>query len=246
MTLVSDIIQQAYREPNLIPLGATPSANQQSEGLTRLNVIITSAVGNEIAEPGFRDITLGGDFDQSSIVANYVPDNSRLVLNLSDGGIVVGLHPNPYEGQRVAITDAVGNVGTYNVVIDGNGRLIEGVEEITLSDDGISRQWMYRADTSNWVRITPITVNDDMPFPAEFDDYFVTMLALRLSPRYGQTLPSETVEILKRSRGQLRARYRNRTYTPYPDPGLISPNQWGYYDVEDAFELGRDWMNWPL
>jgi hypothetical protein len=248
MTLVSDIIQQSYRETNLIPLGATPTDTQNVEGLARLNAIITSAVGNEIAEPGFRDITIGGDYDQSDLISNYVPDNVRLVVNLEDGGIVVGLHPSPYEGQRVAIADVAGNFSTYNVVIEGNGRKIEDAESITLSDDSIAKQWMYRADTGNWVLITPITILDDMPFPAEFDDYFVTMLALRLSPRYGQMLPAETIQILKRSRGQLRSRYRNRTYVPYPDPGLINPQQWGYYasSGDDGFELGKDWINWPL
>lgn len=242
MTLVSDIIQQAYRETNMIPLGATPSAAQATEGLSKLNTIVLSAVGNEIAEPGFTEINIGGDFDQSDLVANYVPDNTRLVLNLEDGGIVVGLSPNPYEGQRVAIADVSGNLATYNVVIDGNGRNIEGSAELTLDEDGLSRHWMYRADTGNWVRINPLVSEDQMPFPEDFDDYFITMLALRLAPRYGQMLPQETLEILKRSRNQLRARYRNRRYVPLPDPGLLSREEYAHLIEDEAFfDLGR----WP-
>lgn len=241
MSLVSDIIQQAYRETNLIPLGATPSDNQNSEALTRLNSIILSAIGNEIAEPGFREVTIGGDEDQSELVSEYVPDNTRLMLNV-DADALVGLQPNPYEGQRVALVDIAGNLSTYPFTLDGNGRNIEGAETVTISENSVSHQWMYRADTGNWVRVTALVLEDDMPFPQDFDDYFVTMLALRLSPRYGQMLPQETTEILKRNRGQLRARYKNRNHTPLPDPGLLSREEYAsMFDTEEYFALGR----WP-
>lgn len=240
MALVSDLIQQAYRETNLIPIGSAPTTAQLSEALVRLNSIILSAVGNEIAEPGFTEITIGGDYDQSDLVAEYVPDNTRLMLNL-DAAALVGLQPSPYEGQRVSLVDLGANLSTYNFTIDANDRLIEGAETVTLSENSVSRQWMYRADTGNWVKISPLTLEDDMPFPQDFDDYFVVALALRLSPRYGQTLPPESLEILKRSRNQLRARYRNRHYLPQPDPGLLRPDEQYYFLGDDFFTLGR----WP-
>ena len=239
MTLVSDIIQQAYRENGLIPIGATPTDAQLAEALTRLNSIVLSAVGNEIAEPGFTEITIGGDYDQSDLISEYVPDNTRLMLTL-EASAMVGLCPTPYEGQRVAIADLSGNLSTYNFILDGNGRNVEGQSTLTIEENGATHQWMYRADTGNWVRITALTVDEQMPFPSDFDDYFVTMLALRLSPRYGQMLPTETLEILKRSRAQLRARYRNRNHIPLPDPGLLSRREYAYiFDDEDYFNTGR-------
>lgn len=241
MSLVSEIIQQAYRETNLIPLGATPNTNQLDEALTRLNAIVLSAVGNEIAEPGFREVTIGGEEDESNLVSEYVPDNTRLMLQL-DGEALVGLQPKPYEGQRIALVDILGNLSTYNFTLDGNGRNIEGSDTLTLSENSLAAQWLYRADIGNWVRITSLVLDDDMPFPEDFDDYFVGMLALRLSPRYGQMLPTESVDILKRSRQQLRARYKNRNHTPLPDAGLLSRKEYAQlFDGEEYFDMGR----WP-
>jgi hypothetical protein len=244
LSLVSEIIQQAYRETNLIPLGATPNINQLSEALTRLNSIILSAIGNEIAEPGFREITIGGDEDQSDQVSEYVPHNTRLMLNV-DGEVLVGLQPKPYEGMRVALVDIAGNLSAYPFTIDGNGRNIEGDDLLVVSENNASMQWMYRADIGNWVRITSLTLEDQMPFPEDFDDYFVGMLALRLSPRYGQMLPQETVDILKRSRQQLRARYKIRDHTPLPDAGLLSRKEYAQlFDGEDYFDTGRyPWLS---
>jgi hypothetical protein len=239
MTLVSSIIQRAYRETNIIPLGAVPNTEQINEALDSLNVLLLSTVGNEGGEPGFKEINVGGDFDQSYLLVDYVPDNSRLVLNLTDPA-VVGLNPTPYEGQRIAIVDILGNLSTIPLIISGNGRNIEGAESVTLDTNYMSRQWMYRADTGNWVRISLLVAADNMPLPEEYDDYFIIMLAARLSPRYGQTMSPESVAALKRTRSQIRNRYQNRKYFPDPDPGLLSEDErMRYYrDPDDPFALG--------
>ena len=46
-TLVSQIIEDAYREANLIAVGESPTTAQQTEGLRLYNRFITSLFGND-------------------------------------------------------------------------------------------------------------------------------------------------------------------------------------------------------
>jgi hypothetical protein len=204
-TLASSIITDAYRESNIIPAGNSPTTTQQSEALGKLNTLILSTIGNEAGD-GFDDYNIGGTFDQSDYFLDYVPANARVLLNLTTAKSYK-LHPNPFEGQRLGFVDVTGNLATYPVTLDGNGRNIEGTPTLVLNTNSDNRQWMYRADIGQWVKVTTLLYTDSIPFPQEFDDYFITMLAMRLNPRYGQSLAAESQETLKRSRSLLRDRY---------------------------------------
>lgn len=230
MTLASDIIRRAYRESNLIPIGQVPNALQMTEGLESLTPIILSTVGNEAGE-GLRDLTIGGDFDESDLITDYVPFNTRLVLR-TDGEITVGLDPKPSDGQRFAIADTSGGANTF--VADANGRQIEGADTVTVDAGYGERQWMYQAATGNWVRISTIAQDDTFPFPVDYDDYFVTMLALRINPRFSQAVTQETMNALARMRSQIRARYgrvRELESDVYPyDLFAYKHSKFGTYD----------------
>jgi hypothetical protein len=214
MTLVSSIITQAYRESNLIAVGTTPTANHIAEALDRLNSIVMSTIGNEVGDP-LIDVTVGGTYDESEVLSPWVPKNTRLLLNLTAAETYY-LHPNPKNGQRFALADIDNNLSTYNVIINGNGRSIEAAATLTLATNGLARQWMYRGDTGNWVRVATLTSSDQLPFPEDFDDYFITMLALRINPRISQQMSAESLKALSRSRSQLNARY-NVPYEIEPD-----------------------------
>ena len=214
MSLVSDIITAAFRETNLIPVGTVPTTNQITEALGLLNTIVLSSVGNEIGDE-LRDLNIGGIYDESDYTLSYVPFNARLVLSLTAARTLY-LNPEPYPGQRLAVSDAAGNLATYNLVIDGNGRKIEGTATITLNTNSDSRQWIYRADISTWTKITSLISSDPMPFPVDFDDYFTTALAIRLNPRFSQQMTQETVEAFKRAKKNIVARFRSRAET-YPE-----------------------------
>ncbi len=235
MTLVSDIITAAYREGNLIPIGTTPNANQAAEGLTRLNSIVLSSVGNEVGEE-LRDLNYGGDYTEEDATTEYLPANARLILNLA-GAVTLYLDPGPYEGQRLAVADALDNLATYNLVLDGNGRTIEDAATLTLSTNGLTRQWMYRSDTANWVKITSLLSSDTMPLPEEFDDYFTMMLAMRLNPMYGQEMAPETVNSLRRGKRNIAARYRNKKETRPEYMGRLGADS--YYSYYSDFRRGR-------
>jgi len=217
MTLASAIIRDAYRESMLIASVSSPNVNETAEGLDRLNSLILSTIGNEAGQE-LTDITLGGQFDQSSTVSQFVPENARLTV-IQTAARTLDLHPTPYDGQRVAVADAGANLATYNLILDGNGRRIETAASVTLNTSSLSRQWMYRADAGNWVRLTELAASDQMPFPVEFDDYFIVSLALRLNPRHRQALAQESIAALDRAKGQIRARYRKRR--PSQDSGAL-------------------------
>lgn len=236
MTIASSIITDAYREGNIIPMGATPTTNQQTEALGKLNTLLLSTIGNEAGD-GFDDLNIGGNFDQSDFLSGYIPDNARLLLNLT-GAQTYKLDPYPFEGQRLAIVDVGGNLATYNVTLDANGRKIENVATLVLNTNSDNRQWMYRADIGCWVKINTLAYADALPFPQEFDDYFITMLALRLSPRYGQTISPETTEALKRSRSLLRDRYHAYKQI-MPDLDTRAFQNYRWTTTNNEFNTGR-------
>lgn len=240
MTLVSSIIKRAFRKTNLIPLVGSPSSSQTTEALEMLNSLVLSCVGNEAGDE-LTSLNFGTGFsehDQSYYCDDYVPVNFRLLLNLGAAD-AVDLDPYPYEGQRVAITDMGENLATHNFTLNGNGHLIEGASSVVLSTNGMTAQWMYRAD-AGWVRIEELEAADNMPFPVEFDMYFIISLALQLNPQYGQKLTAEDNAILNRSRSQLRSRYRNRKGDQLPDFGVVHPRDLWMYD-NSYFNRGYFW-----
>lgn len=205
MTLVSDIITRAYRETNVVSKGAVPTATEITEALPLLNSIILSTIGYEVGD-GFTDVNIGGTYDQSSVIDPFVPLNARLVLNLT-AATTIYLDPFPEEGMRFALVDVAGNLATYNLTIDTGQRLIEGASSLVLNTNSIDRQYLYRADTGNWVKITSLVTSDNMPLPVEYDDYFIIMLASRLNPRHGTELSASSAAHLKRMRSAMNARY---------------------------------------
>lgn len=240
MALASDIIGRALRESNLTPLAGAPSANQQNEALPLLTGQLLASLGFEAGEE-LSDLNIGGEFDQSSYAAQWVPANARLVLNLN-GAKTLKLHPQPYDGMRIAVADAAGNLAANNLTLDGNGRKIEAAATLVLNVNGDTRQWLYRADTANWVKIASLLIGDTMPFPEEFDSFFVTRLAMRLNPRYGQSLSELTAAELNRSESKLRARYRKPRSPSDPGPlGLLGQRRSAFGLNQSDFNAGRAW-----
>lgn len=240
MTLVSDIINRAYRSTNIIPLGTTPTADQTTEALDHFNTLLLSTFGNEVSD-GLTDLTVGGNYDQSEFLDQWIPNGIRLLLNLTSAK-TYNLDPCPEDGQRFSVVDVAGNLATYNVTINGNGRTIEGSTTKTLNTNSVNRQWMYRADLGDWVVIASLTGADNIPFPEEFDNYFILMLALQLNPQYGQHISVEQSKLLGRSRSQLNARYAQNKEVRSDIDWRSVPSQSSLYssfsDLDD-FTTGR-------
>lgn len=237
-TLVTSIISDALRETNLIPLGVSPTAAQQTEAFGKLVTIIASVFGNEMGENlrpfplGQLDINspAGYPWWSNSIPGNlFLQTNLRLMCNLTGLG-TVNLHPVPHDGARMGIVDVAGNFAVNELTIFGNGRLIEGFPQMTYNTNGETREWMYREDLGNWVVVSPLTLTGAMPFGPEFDDLFIILLAMRLNPRYGQIMHPATMETLKEVKTKFTARYsQSTTQVGSEDALLYTTNYYRFY-----------------
>lgn len=228
MTTIRTIIADAFREAGIIAAGDSVEAAASDEALRRLNNIYKSFFGIELGENlppiNYGDSGLINSYAKDAnratdIDSSYIPQNVRLIFN-NDEAETLYLPPSPDDGARLAIVDNAGNLATYNVVINGNGRKIESASSITLSTDSLTREWFYRADTGNWARVSDLTIDDESPLPGEFDDFLTTALAIRIHPRYGAETAQETVEVFNRMRKIFRARYR-QTHEMDVEDGLI-------------------------
>ena len=259
MTTVSQIITDAYRQGNLIAKGAAPTTVEQEEGLRYLNRIVKSVFGSEAGEDlipfpiGRGNISRPSGYPWYNDVPDnewFVPKNLRLMFNL-ENEVNVFLHPDPDDGSRFAVSDVGGNLSSFNVTVHGNGRNIDGASQIVLNTDGESGEWFYREDTGNWVKYTSLTISDQFVFPEEFDDFFITMLAIRLNPSYGVQLDPQSNAILSRTKRQMVSRYR-QTIPTASELALLrlskmsgQRDQWQdsyhYVNPNSAFDRG-----WPF
>lgn len=215
MTLISSIIQDAFRESNMLPLGKTPTDDQGTEALRLYNALLASLYGGDAGER-LQDWPLG-QYDRDPTGRDYElpytdhrlhhpPINMRLIA-VNTAAQTIWLTAKPQDGARMGVADPYSRLSTVPLVLDGNGRPIEGAPTLTLNVDGTFREWIYRADLAAWVRISDLLMETENPFPANFDMMFIIMLAMRLNPRYGRTLDDQSVVMLKQQRREFVARY---------------------------------------
>src|SRR6478736_508227 len=207
MTLISTIIDDAFRQANLTAVGTSPTTAQSEEALRYLQRILLDVLGYEAGE-SFEDWPVGTNNISSWFVPRVqqldaylaerpVPTNTRLIANLTESKEYT-LHPMPSPGSRLALFDASGNLDVYPIILVGNGRLIEGAPTLIIDNASVDYQWFYREDLGNWARVSPVTADDESPFPEEFDEYLILRLLLKLSPAYGQAFSQESNAVLTR------------------------------------------------
>lgn len=252
MTTIASIINSAFRETNLTPLGVSPDTNQQGEAFNLLSTIVAGVLGNEGGENispfplGQNEIEApkGYPWYSNEIPGNiFLPTNVRVMCNLTAAG-KINLHPLPHDGARMGIVDVSQNFDDFPLTVVGNGRSIEGDAEQVFDVAGTIRQWIYREDLGNWVTVVPIALDGEMPYPPEFDDMFIIMLAYRLNPRYGQVIHPASAEALKMGMTKFSARYKQSTTQMPVEDGLTYLTHynryWGYggsrqYGSNEAF-----------
>jgi hypothetical protein len=109
---------------------------------------------------------------------HYPPINCRILCKITGSDNTAYFPQFPYDGARMAIVD----IGmTETLVIQGNGRLIDGSTSYNFTAGSTPMEWLYRADIANWVPIgSDLVLTDTLPLPPEFDDFFVCGTAIRL------------------------------------------------------------------
>ncbi len=213
MTLISSIIQDAFREGNILPLGRVPNENQSTEALRLYQQNIRSIYGSEAGED-LIDWPLGTfGVDEPGVSEYRTPDailrpsiNSRLIATNAAAARVF-LTAYPQDGSRMSIADPYGRLAAAPVTLDANGRTIEGNSTVLLNANGTFQEWFYRADKGGWVKLTTLAAADENPFPEDFDIFFICGLAMRLNPRYGREMDAQSAMVFKANRRQFIARY---------------------------------------
>jgi hypothetical protein len=214
LTTVTQLINDSFRESNLIATGASPTAAETTEALRLFNRVVQGLYGYELGDP-LETIPLGtGNIDTPSDIPyflgdlpdDHAPVNIRIACNLTQAETVY-LHPVPEDGARMAVTDLSGNFNTYNLILDGNGRKIEGANSLTLSTASLTRQWFYRDDIGEWKRVSDLVGLDESPFPPEFDDLLIVGLTIRLASRYGLQPSSTSLASYTSALSKFRSRY---------------------------------------
>ena len=251
MTTISQIITDAYRESNLIAVGGSPTTAEQTEALRLLNRVVSSLFGNEMGDPlkvlplgkGNMQTPTNVNFYMDDILDYYVPANTRLQCNL-EAEVTVNLIPNPQDGSRFAVVDASNNLATHNLIVYGNGRLIEDATNIVLDTSGLTREWFYRDDLGEWVRLSDLTLESESPFPTEFDDLLITSLALRLAPRQGAEFDTATQVTMSRLEKKFRARYKQTETADVEDGWLKLPSRKNWANGGSGTSFNRGIPRW--
>lgn len=247
MTTAREIIKQAYRESNVLIIGATPTDDQNDEGLAKLNALISSALGFTAGE-GYTHWPVGTEgVDEinagwSSTDWSMPPVNVRMMVTTTEEQTIT-LPPFPNNGARIAVIDVTETGGSRNMTIEGNGRLIEGAASITFDLEDVNMEWLYRDDIATWVLLASLDIDDDMPFPIRYDQFFETRLAMRFNPRYGRTMDQQTLAVLNEASNQLKAEFRQKIPSR-TDPGVTAMSvQVGRNSGCTPFRRGRyGWM----
>jgi hypothetical protein len=219
-TTAGEIIVQAFREGNFTPLGHTSTAEELTEAIPRLSSFVSSLFGVEIGEE-YRDWPAPTAWPSAqeqrhpltplsstttTVPWQYPPQNSRILLTISSTKTLY-FPAQPADGARMMLND-IGSVA--NPTLHGNGRKIEGGLTLTGTPGALDgHEWFYRADLGNWILLERITASgDELPLPQEFDDLFVTGLAIRLATRFGAQLPPAVEAKYAEMLTRVQARYK--------------------------------------
>lgn len=247
---VSQLIQRAYRENNLIPIGRDPTTAEVTESLSVYQGLVGGWYGSLIGV-SLRDWE--AQFEPTSTkpsryplypIKPYVPPevwvnpppNVRIVANLPSAKTIY-FPPKPDDGARMALINVGVDFATYNLILDGNGRKIEGADSITYTANPVGYpSWFYRADLGNWVLVTPPALADEIPFDEQFTDFQVAALAIRRAPAYNKPINAETQAAYNNGLTLLNTRYYQSA------PANVMPAAWRMNTYQSYGSPGTGWM----
>lgn len=237
MATAGNIVQRAFREGNLKPAGKSPTDTEQSEALQYLTSFIQNLFRTTIARrlmdwttPNIQTAPRDARYPlyprNQSINPDkypYPPANVRLTTRLT-GPQTIYLQQYPTDGALIQLVNVGPEFGTHPLTLDANGFLIEGQDTLVFDTDpsyNAPIMWMFRADKGSWERLVfPLTADAEMPFPEEFDDFFVASLNIRMAPTYGKQVHPVTAAIATEGAANIEARYFQDT----PDANMLEPD----------------------
>lgn len=203
--LIKDIIKQAYYEGAVIALGAEPSDLEYSIALERLNSLVLSLFGTEIATtPDIQavDGTIKNYFTVPEVDTTYIIHMSgAFKLNLPIEGI--------YDGCTVRAVQLGTATSTLTVISEPFmiGNDFSATYQYEVGQKPTSHFWFFRADIASWYYLTTLTLDAESPLPPEFNDFLICWLSTRLSAVNGADPRQGTLNALNAGMQKLKVRY---------------------------------------
>jgi hypothetical protein len=247
--LASECISAAFREADVTTIGTTPTDAELAEGLALLNGFVTRLFGTEFGEnmqdwplppqagqfpnaPGVPDNLVQPIMGDTWYLAPRV--NSRLLLKTTSG-VTIKFPEAPFDGSQIAIVDVGSN--STEITLSGNGRLIDGQQTLVDTPQAFSgKRYFYRSDIASWQEVEALALDDPLPLVADFDDLFITYLAIRLAPRNAQSTTDETAKVYQDLLKKARTRYRQEQATAVTPDSNISQS------IQSYGPTGSDWF----
>lgn len=255
MTTAREIIQLGYREANFTAQQGVLTSDELSEGLTILQGVQDSLAGLVtgirltpwyVPSPqrtGARSAEYPaayGEADVSAEQQKFPPANARLLMRNTDDR-TIWFQFQPEDGAVMEYAD-VGHTGT--VTLDANGALfgLSGTDKTVAIQPDVTRneprRWLYRMDYGAWLEVVPLTLDDEIPFPSAYNDYFITLMAIRLSPRFGAEPRQATTLRYREMMTFIRAQWMQSAPQVSADLGVPSVQVWddqGAHDTHGGF-----------
>lgn len=224
MATLSQIITRAYRESQILDISAFPSADQESEALEILNGILRRYQRQPVMTVwlgSFDDVKrqrgqIFRDFTPYRLQYS-VPQDCFVNVNLEDPTEVY-FPCDPGDGARINIIDVNNSLAASPLTIYGNGNRINGGTSEVISTNGAQVEYFFRRELADWRTIpASFVASSIIPFDSQFDDMFVIELAMRLNPRYGDSLSDLSMAAHELMRQLFNGRYFATNSSAAPD-----------------------------
>lgn len=252
MATVNDLVRQAFRQENLKAVSQTISDAEMAEGVEIFNEIWENIIGSTLGEklndwpvPPSAAVSQAREFpllprDESLPYDTYAypQQNYNIVSNLG-GAQTVYLKQNPSDGARMGLVNIGPSYAVNPLTINANGRLIEGASSLVLdSFTATPIRWFYRADLSEWVRITEFTGTEDSPLPKQFNRFWRCAVAIDLCPRYNKDPQAVTLAGYKDGMATILGRYAQDMPSAV-DPDNLWRMPWQAFAYPQAGNFGN-------
>ncbi len=117
---------------------------------------------------------------------------------VATSGVTLTCPVTPVEGARFSVIPM-----GVTVTVAPNGRLLEGAtSNVSVTS---ATEWIYRADTGNWVKMTELTGSTEIPFAGWMDGPLHILVGQHAAPAFEVDLSSRA-EAIKEGRGTIMTR----------------------------------------
>lgn len=202
---VSDLVKAAMRKIGAIASGETPTADEVSDGMSALNLMLASWSNENL------------------LIPTLTREEFALVSGQASRTIGTGGNFNttrPVEIDRVHVEDANGSeypielisIGEYAAIADKalTSELPSKVYYDETAPLGILHFWPVPSSTRNLVIYSAKLIGSytssatDVTLPPGYDEAIIYNLAIRLAPEFGKTVTNEIGQIAIESKAQLK------------------------------------------